>query len=71
VWRGDVQPTVGLAVQARALGAEVQVCATPDQEFAELLAGVAVPLVAIGRPVRPPATKATPPSAADQPQPAS
>ena len=45
--RGDVEPMVGLAVQVRALGAEVQVCAPPDQEldreFAELLAGVGVP----------------------------
>src|ERR1700731_1464068 len=61
--RGDVQPLVGLAVQVRALGAEVQVCAPPDQEFAELLAGVGVPLVPIGQPVRPPGPKATPPSA--------
>jgi vancomycin aglycone glucosyltransferase len=38
--RRDVQPLAGLAVQVRALGAEVQVCAPPDQEFAELLAGV-------------------------------
>jgi vancomycin aglycone glucosyltransferase len=43
--RGDVEPLVGLAMQVRALGAEVQVCAPPDQEFAELLAGVGVPLV--------------------------
>jgi vancomycin aglycone glucosyltransferase len=43
-WRGEVQPLVGLAVPARALGAEVPVCAPPDQEFAEL-AGVGVPLV--------------------------
>ncbi|MDX6349526.1 MAG: vancomycin aglycone glucosyltransferase, partial [Streptomyces sp.] len=35
----------------RALGAEVRVCAPPD--FAELLDGVGVPLVPIGRPVRP------------------
>ena len=40
--RGDVQPLVGLAVQVRALGAEVQVCAPRDQEFAELLASVGV-----------------------------
>lgn len=46
--RGDVEPLVGLAVQVRALGAEVRVCAPPDQEFAELLAGVGVPLVATG-----------------------
>jgi len=44
--RGDVEPMVGLAVQLGALGAEVRVCAPPD--FAELLAGVGVPLVPIG-----------------------
>jgi vancomycin aglycone glucosyltransferase len=63
--RGDVEPMVGLAVQSRALGAQVRVCAPPD--FAELLAGVGVPLVPIGQPVRPPVTGATPPSAADLP----
>jgi len=36
----------GLAVQSRALGAEVRVCAPP--EFAELLARVGAPLVPIG-----------------------
>ncbi|WP_433295466.1 glycosyltransferase [Pseudonocardia sp. CA-142604] len=54
--RGDVEPMVGLAVQLRALGAEAQVCAPPD--FAELLDGVGVPLVPIGRPVRPTVTGA-------------
>ena len=49
--RGDVEPVVGLAVQLRALGAEVRVCAPPDEEFAELLAGVGVPLVPVGQPV--------------------
>jgi vancomycin aglycone glucosyltransferase len=63
--RGDVEPMVGLAVQLGALGAEVRVCAPPD--FTELLAGVGVPLVPIGQPVRLPATAATPPSAADLP----
>jgi vancomycin aglycone glucosyltransferase len=58
---------VGLAVQLQALGAEVQVCAPPDEEFAELLAGVGVPLLPIGQPVRPPVTRATPPSAAGLP----
>ena len=48
--RGDVEPMVGLAVQLRALGAEVPVCAPPD--FAELLARVGVPLVPVGQPVR-------------------
>ena len=50
--RGDVEPMVGLAVQLRALGAEVRVCAPPDEEFVELLAGVGVPLVPFGRPWR-------------------
>jgi vancomycin aglycone glucosyltransferase len=63
--RGDVEPMVGLVVQARALGAEVRVCAPPDS--AELLAGVGVPLVPVGQPVRLPVTGATPPSAADLP----
>jgi vancomycin aglycone glucosyltransferase len=49
--RGDVEPMVGLAVQLGALGAEVRVSAPPGQEFAELLAGVGVPLVPIGQPV--------------------
>ncbi|MDO0916229.1 glycosyltransferase [Streptomyces sp. DT2A-34] len=48
--RGDVEPMVGLAVQLRALGAEVRMCAPPD--FAELLDGFGVPLVPVGRPVR-------------------
>jgi vancomycin aglycone glucosyltransferase len=66
--RGDVEPVVGLAVQSRALAAEMRVCAPPDEEFAELLAGVGVPLVPVGQPVRPPVTRATPPSAADLPR---
>ncbi|MCX4692352.1 glycosyltransferase [Streptomyces sp. NBC_01408] len=49
--RGDVEPMVALAVSLRALGAEVQVCAPPD--FAELLETVDLPLVPIGRPLRP------------------
>ena len=62
---GDVKPVVGLAVRLRALGAEVRVCAPPDEEFAERLAGVGVPLVPAGRPVRPMVTGATPRPAAD------
>jgi vancomycin aglycone glucosyltransferase len=46
-----VEPMVGLAVRLRALGAKVRVCAPRD--FAELLAEVGVPLVLVGRPVRP------------------
>jgi vancomycin aglycone glucosyltransferase len=50
--RGGVEPLVGLAVQLRALGAEVRICAPPDQEFAERLAGFGVPLVPFGESVR-------------------
>jgi vancomycin aglycone glucosyltransferase len=46
--RGDVEPFVALAVQLRALGAEVTVCAPPDEDFARRLGGVGVPLVAVG-----------------------
>ncbi|MCW2943739.1 MAG: glycosyl transferase, partial [Actinoallomurus sp.] len=60
--RGDVEPLVGLAVRLRALGAEVRVCAPPDKEFAELLAGVGVPLVPLGQPMR---SMVRPSSAAD------
>ncbi|GGN88857.1 glycosyl transferase [Streptomyces albiflavescens] len=60
--RGDVEPLVGFAVQLRALGAEVRMCAPPDTEFAELLAGVGVPLVPVGRPMH---SMAPPSSAAD------
>ena len=50
--RGDVEPMVALAVQLRALGAEVRVCAPPDEEFVGLLAGVGVPMVPFGHPWR-------------------
>lgn len=63
--RGDIEPMAGLAVRLRALGAEVRVCAPPDAEFAELLAGVGVPLVPVGEPVRPLMHGVAPPSAAD------
>ena len=43
---------VALAVQLQTLGAEVRVCAPPDEEFARLLAGVGVPLVPFDRPWR-------------------
>ena len=45
---GDVEPMAGLAVQLRALGARVRMCAPPDKGFAELLAGAGVPLVPEG-----------------------
>ncbi|MBT2442485.1 glycosyltransferase family 1 protein [Streptomyces sp. ISL-36] len=54
---------VGLAVRLRELGAEVRVCAPPDEEFAELLAGAGVLHVPVGAPVRPLVTTVTPGSA--------
>ncbi|MDJ1131177.1 glycosyltransferase [Streptomyces iconiensis] len=50
--RGDVAPLAGLAVGLRELGAQVRVCAPPDEEFATLLARVGVPLVPLGPTVR-------------------
>ncbi|WP_198533836.1 glycosyltransferase [Streptomyces odonnellii] len=50
--RGDVEPLVGLAVRLRELGAEVRVCAPPDDDFAQRLAGVGVPLMPFGRSAR-------------------
>ncbi len=50
--RGDVEPMVACAVQLQAQGAEVRVCAPPDEEFAGLLAGVGVPMVPFDRPWR-------------------
>ncbi|MFF1902861.1 glycosyltransferase [Kitasatospora sp. NPDC058218] len=61
--RGGVEPMVGLAVRLRELGAQVRVCAPPDEEFAERLAGVGVEAVPTGRPVRPLVTTVTPGSA--------
>ncbi|MDJ1134435.1 glycosyltransferase [Streptomyces iconiensis] len=61
--RGDVEPMAGLAVELRALGAEVRVCGPEDEEFAERLAGIGVPLVPVGQSVRALATAAKPPSA--------
>ena len=66
--RGDVEPMVGFAVRLRGLGAEVRVCAPPDEEFAELLAGVDVPLVPIGEPMRPIVTGTRQLSASDAPK---
>ena len=51
--RGCVEPVVGPAVRWRARGAEVRVCAPPDAEVAARLAGVGVPPVPLGQPVRP------------------
>ncbi|MEV0705544.1 glycosyltransferase [Saccharopolyspora sp. NPDC050389] len=66
--RGGVEPLVGLAVRLRELGAEVRVCAPPDEEFAERLAGVGVPMVPAGRSVRAMVTWAAPRSPSDLPR---
>ncbi|MBB5934689.1 glycosyltransferase [Streptomyces zagrosensis] len=60
--RGDVEPLVGLAVQLRARGVEVRVCAPPDEDFARRLAGVGVPLVPVGQSARALTTQAPSPS---------
>ncbi|MEU1816930.1 glycosyltransferase [Streptomyces roseifaciens] len=60
--RGDVEPLVGLAVQLRGLGAEVRVCAPPDEEFAERLAGAGVRVVPVGPSARELTAAAPPPS---------
>jgi vancomycin aglycone glucosyltransferase len=52
-------------VRLRELGAEVRVCAPPDEEFAVLLADVGAPLVPLGPSVRSVVTGVRPPSAAD------
>ena len=68
--RGDVEPMVALAVQLRALGAEVRVCAPPD--FADLFASVDVSLIPAGpsvrQMVRQVLTRAAPPSPEDLPR---
>ncbi|MFL4945996.1 glycosyltransferase [Streptomyces sp. MMS24-I31] len=66
--RGDVEPVAGLAVRLRALGAEVRVCAPPDEDFAQRLAGVGVPMVPFGQSARTLTTAAPPPSSADLPR---
>ncbi|WP_329223907.1 glycosyltransferase [Streptomyces sp. NBC_01485] len=66
--RGDVEPLAGLAVALRELGAEVRVCAPPDEEFAELVGGAGAEFVPFGRSVRELVTGVTPVSAADVPR---
>ncbi|MGQ4615714.1 nucleotide disphospho-sugar-binding domain-containing protein [Nocardia sp. R7R-8] len=63
--RGDVEPLAGLAVALRELGAEALVCAPPDEEFAELLERVGVPLVPLGPTVHSIVANPKPPTAQD------
>ena len=63
--RGDIEPLAGLAVGLRELGAEVRVCAPPDDDFVALLARAGVPLVPLGPSVRSIVAGPKPPSAKD------
>ncbi|MER5436305.1 glycosyltransferase [Streptomyces sp. NPDC002588] len=63
--RGDVEPLVALAVRLQELGVEVRMCAPPDEEFAQRLAGLGVQLVPVGPPVRALMRGSALPSAAD------
>ena len=63
--RGDVEPVVGLAAAVRELGAEVLVCAPPDEDFATLMERAEVPLVPFGPTVRSLVAGAKPPTAED------
>ena len=46
--RGDLEPLAALALRLRGLGAEVRVCAPPDEEFAALFARVGVAVIPLG-----------------------
>src|SRR5689334_4595732 len=50
--RGDIEPLAALALQLRLLGAEVRVCAPPEDDFTELIAGVGAEHVPMGPTVR-------------------
>ncbi|MEV0248225.1 glycosyltransferase [Nocardia sp. NPDC050712] len=63
--RGDVEPVAALAAALRGLGAEVRVCAPPDEDFAALLARVGVPLVPLGPTVRSVVAGTKPPTMED------
>ncbi len=63
--RGDVEPLAALAAGLRELGAEVRVCAPPDEEFVELLERVGVPLIPLGPSVHSVVAGATRPTEQD------
>ncbi|WP_035856415.1 glycosyltransferase [Cryptosporangium arvum] len=61
--RGDVDPLVALALRLRTLGVDVRLCVPPDEEFTDRLAGLGLPSVPLGPPIRV-LTSGVPPSAA-------
>ncbi|WIX90494.1 glycosyltransferase [Amycolatopsis sp. DG1A-15b] len=63
--RGDVEPLVALAVQLRALGADVRMCTPPDEEFTDRLAGLGIEPVPVGPPVRALMRATAPPTPAE------
>ncbi|HEY6745175.1 MAG TPA: glycosyltransferase [Mycobacteriales bacterium] len=63
--RGDVEPIAALAVQLQSLGAEVRMCAPPDEEFRQLVSREGVPLVPFDRPWR---SWERPPTAEERPR---
>ncbi|MFG1925395.1 glycosyltransferase [Cryptosporangium sp. NPDC048952] len=62
--RGDVDPLVALALQLRTLGVDVRMCVPPDEEFAGRLAGLGIPAVPVGPPIRTLTSGSAPPSTA-------
>ena len=66
--RGGVEPLLALAVRLRQLGAEVRVCAPPDEEFGARLTGAGVAFAPVGPPVRALVTGAAHPTPADVPR---
>jgi vancomycin aglycone glucosyltransferase len=64
--RGDVQPLTALAVQLKALGQEVRLCAPPD--FREWIGQLGIPAVPIGPEVRTAATSARTDAAPPSPE---
>jgi vancomycin aglycone glucosyltransferase len=64
--RGDVEPLAGLAARLRERGAEVRVCAPPDEDFARRLADAGVPLLPVGPSARALTSAAPAPSSLPQ-----
>ena len=63
--RGDTEPLAALALSLRELGAEVRVCAPPDEEFTALFARAGVTVIPLGPSTRSIVTRLKAPSADD------